>query len=250
MIPKRIHYCWLSNDPYTPLVEECITSWKKFLPNYEFILWDMNNPEINQHQWVKEAFAEKKYAFAADYIRLYAVYHYGGIYLDSDVEILQSFDSLLDQPSFIGFESSGDLEPAVFGAHPKMDWVQFCLDYYHNRPFKKEDGKMDMIPLPMVIQRQLEAFLNIKIESQHHNSLKKVSNNLVLYPSRFFSPKNYQTQKVKLSPETMAIHHFDGNWVNNSILANLKVLLHRFLYSALGEKGHYAVITLIRKMNA
>ena len=96
MIPKIIHYCWLSSDPIPLQFEEYIKSWKVHLPDYEFMLWNFDTFDIDESIWVKEAFENKKYAFAADYIRLFAVYNYGGIYLDKDVELLKSFDPFLE----------------------------------------------------------------------------------------------------------------------------------------------------------
>ena len=104
MIPKIIHLCWLSGDPYPEKIQKCLASWKKHLPDYEIMLWDTNRFDVNSTAWTKEAFEAHKYAFVADYIRFYAVYHYGGIYLDSDVEVLKSFDDLLDKPYFVGEE--------------------------------------------------------------------------------------------------------------------------------------------------
>ena len=98
MIPKVIHYCWLSGDPIPEKLQRCMDSWKKFLPDYEFVLWDLERFDIKTSQWVKEAFEARKYAFAADYIRLYAVYNYGGIYMDMDVEVVRPFDDLLASP--------------------------------------------------------------------------------------------------------------------------------------------------------
>ena len=92
MIPKRIHLCWLSGDPYPAKIGKCLASWKKHLPDYEVVLWDTKRFDLESSPWVKQAFEAKKYAFAADYIRFYALYNYGGIYLDSDVEVLRSFD--------------------------------------------------------------------------------------------------------------------------------------------------------------
>ena len=97
MIPKIIHYCWLSGDEIPEKLQLCMASWKKFLPEYEFMLWDLDRFDINQILWTKQAFESKKYAFAADYIRLYAIYTYGGIYLDMDVEVLKSFNPLLNR---------------------------------------------------------------------------------------------------------------------------------------------------------
>ena len=105
MIPKVIHYCWLSGDPIPEKLQRCMDSWKKFLPDYEFVLWDLERFDIKTSQWVKEAFEARKYAFAADYIRLYAVYNYGGIYMDMDVEVVRPFDDLLASPYILGLES-------------------------------------------------------------------------------------------------------------------------------------------------
>ena len=105
MIPKIIHYCWLSNDPIPEDLSRYMKTWKQKLPDYEFMLWDFNRFDKNNSQWVKEAFEHKKYAFAADYIRLYALYHYGGIYLDMDVEVLKTFTPFLSLRTMIGFEN-------------------------------------------------------------------------------------------------------------------------------------------------
>src|SRR5690606_4052586 len=107
MIPKIIHYCWLSSDAFPPLVEQCLASWEENLKGYELHRWNMENaPAV---PWVHEAYKEKKYAFAADYIRFYALYQMGGIYLDADVEVFKSFDALLANRSFIGFDKMGDI---------------------------------------------------------------------------------------------------------------------------------------------
>ena len=113
MIPKVIHFCWLSGDKYPSKIRYCINSWKEKLPDYEIRLWDLSRFDIDSSVWCKEAFEMKKYAFAADYIRCYALYKEGGIYLDSDVELLRSFDDLLHLPYFIGEEQGGNIEPAI-----------------------------------------------------------------------------------------------------------------------------------------
>lgn len=96
MIPKIIHYCWLSGDMYPDKIKKCINSWKKIMPDYEIMIWDLSRFDINSIVWTKQAYEKKKYAFASDYIRFYALYNYGGIYLDSDVEILRSFNDFLN----------------------------------------------------------------------------------------------------------------------------------------------------------
>ena len=126
MIPKIIHYCWLSGEPYPVLVEKCINSWKKNLPEYDFVLWDANRVDTISNLWLKQAYENKKYAFAADYIRFYALYYYGGIYLDADVEVLKTFNDLLDQKQFLGEEAGGDIEAAVIGAEKGLEWIKEC----------------------------------------------------------------------------------------------------------------------------
>ena len=133
MIPKVIHYCWLSGDPIPEKLQRCMDSWKKFLPDYEFVLWDLERFDIKTSQWVKEAFEARKYAFAADYIRLYAVYNYGGIYMDMDVEVVRPFDDLLASPYILGLESEKGVEAGVFGAERySLFWLTCkvpCLSY-------------------------------------------------------------------------------------------------------------------------
>ena len=123
MIPKVIHYCWLSGDPIPEKLQRCMDSWKKFLPDYEFVLWDLERFDIKTSQWVKEAFEARKYAFAADYIRLYAVYNYGGIYMDMDVEVVRPFDDLLASPYILGLESEKGVEAGVFGAERYLSLI-------------------------------------------------------------------------------------------------------------------------------
>ena len=155
MIPKKIHLCWLSGDKYPELIMRCIDSWKKYLPDYEIVLWDRHKINMSNIPWVAEAYEAKKYAFAADYIRLYAVYNEGGIYLDSDVEVIGSFDAMLNAKSFIGIERGGDFEAAVIGAQPKCEWLKECLKYYDNRHFVKPDGNYDLCPLPVIVGKVL-----------------------------------------------------------------------------------------------
>ena len=199
MIPKIIHYCWLSNDPVPEDLQGYMKSWKKYLPDYEFKKWDFSAFDKASSEWVSEAFDNKKYAFAADYIRLFAVYNYGGIYLDMDVEVVRRFDSLLSQPRMFAAESPNDplmIEAGCFGAEKGDEFIGKCLDYYHNRTFVKKDGSFDTIPLPQIMKKII------------------VDNGLTVstYPCDFFTCKSYQTGKITTTNNTYAIHHFAGSW--------------------------------------
>lgn len=198
-IPKIIHYCWLSGEPFPDLVQKCIKSWKEHLSDYEFVLWDLKKIKKYSCLWVESAITEKKWAFATDYIRLYALYNYGGIYLDCDVEVLKSFDDLLERNCFIGRESHKNVvEAAVMGVEPNLAWVKKSLDWYKDRKFNVSDLNNPSIAIPVIIKNALKYFPNINV-----------------LPAEYFSPKDNRTGKIRITPNTYCIHHFDGNWFNN-----------------------------------
>ena len=232
MIPKIIHYCWLSNDPYPELIEKCIKSWKKILPEYEFILWDTSRIDINKNLWLKQTYENKKYAFAADYIRCYALYTIGGIYLDADVEVIKSFNPLLQEGYILGEEASGDIEAAVIGAEKGTLWLKDCLDYYENRAFIKNDGTFDTTPIPLLFNKVL------------NNSKQKFKINTYDY----FSPKNYHLGTINITNNTYCIHHFDGKWLDRGRNYKIKIKIHKALYRLLGRNGHNSIIKLSRKI--
>ena len=228
MIPRIIHICWLSGDPYPDLIKECIKSVKKHLPEYDIIVWDRTQFDIESCIWVKQDFENRKYAFAADYIRFYALYKYGGIYLDADVEVLKSFDNLLNQTYILGEEAGGDIEAAVIGAEKEALWVKECLEYYDNRCFLMPDGTFDMRPVPLLINDVARKY------------------NLNIMPYQFFSPKNYITGDIDITENTYSIHHFDGKWVKKGVVSNLKRNIHKIIYAILGRNWHNKLIHVIR----
>ncbi|MDE1892473.1 MAG: glycosyl transferase [Betaproteobacteria bacterium] len=248
MIPKKLHLCWLSGEPFPPLIQHCLDSWKKYLPDYEVVVWDLQRIDLKEIPWAREAFEHRKYAFAADYIRLYALYEMGGIYLDADVEVTRSFDDLLNQGSFMGYESSGDLEPAVIGAHPGMQWIRKCLERYKDRHFVKIDGSLDMQPLPYVIRERLTLSHSLPDKAVSQPTLVE-SANLTLYPAEFFSPKNAYTKRIARTSATRAIHHFDGHWVEQTVKQKLKNGAHRTL-GIFGEEVHRKAIQIIRVLKS
>lgn len=199
MIPKIIHYCWLSNDPIPKDLKKYMKSWKEKLYDYEFILWDLNRFDLNRSLWVKQAFEAKKYAFAADYIRLYAVYNYGGIYMDMDVEVIKSFNDLLRNDYILGYEAAKGLEAGVFGAPKKAPWVKEVLEYYTSKEFALPNGLYNDTPLPIIMDEVLNA---------DYITNKKI----VPLPTDFLTAKSYKTGKITITPNTYTIHHFAGSW--------------------------------------
>ena len=212
MIPKIIHYCWLSNDPYPADIAKCIESWKKYLPDYEFVKWDFNRIDKNKFRWVSEAYDNKKYAFAADYIRGYALYNYGGIYLDSDVEVLKSFDNLLALKYFIGQENSCyEWEAAIIGAEKGTEWIGKCLEYYKNKNFINIFGELQTHVLPYIINTIVRKNYEVKcINSIEEWTAEK--DVVCRFPLDWFSPKEHSTMNINCTHNTYCIHHFTKSW--------------------------------------
>ena len=216
MIPKIIHWCWLSDDPIPESLKKCMDSWKVYLPDYEFIHWNFQRFPKGKSKWVDEAFANKKYAFAADYIRLYALYNYGGIYLDMDVEVLKSFNPFLSLKTMMCWQNAiGGLEVAAFGVEKGSKWVKECLDSYEKASFVKEDGSFEMTTLPQRIENELRShnYILQDIASVEEANAISGDNTIPVFPYDFFSPKSYLTGKIKQTKRTVSIHHFAGSWL-------------------------------------
>ena len=229
MIPKIIHYCWLSGDPIPENLQKCMNSWKKFLPDYEFILWDRNRFDINSTLWTKQAFEAKKYAFAADYIRLYAVYNYGGIYMDMDVEVVKSFNELLSSPYIWGMEAEKGIEAGVFGAEQHALFLKDCLNYYNNRPFILQDGTYDRKVLPVIIFERFT--LKYTIKKREKKEIESNSSTIYVFPPDFLTAKSYETGKIHVTKNTYTIHHFAGSWFSKKekITGGIVKGIYRFI---------------------
>lgn len=230
MIPKKIHFCWLSDDEYPPLIKHCIDTWHKVLPDYEIIKWDTHRFNINSVQWVKEAFETKKYAFAADYIRVYALFTEGGIYLDSDVEMLKTFNPLLNYDSFIGFENSTkDIEAAIMASRPGMKWCKNAMDFYKDKDFSMEYVRENGLLAPSIIKQSIEKAYPDVIFKPVETEMNINDGELLLCPACYFSPIEYDIEKCysteknnidkyKRNPQTFCIHRFNASWTQRPAL--------------------------------
>lgn len=209
MIPKIIHYCWFGNKEMPRLAKKCLKSWKKYCPDYEIKLWNESNFDLNVNQYVREAYEAKKWAFITDYARLYIVYHYGGIYLDTDVELIKSLDSLLENEAFFGIEATPNKCIATglgFGAEKENIMVKEIMDQYSNLPFKLANGTFDETPCPdrntLVFKKY--GYTGVD-ECQMINGAKVLA-------TEYMCPKNLKTGRVNLTDCTLSIHHYDGSW--------------------------------------
>ena len=209
MIPKKIHYCWLGGGKKPKLAEKCIKSWKKYCPGYEIIEWNESNLDISSFPlYTRQAYEKKKWGFVPDYIRLWLIYNYGGIYLDTDVELIKKPDDLLEHPAFFGFEDSGFVALGLmFGGEAGNRLIKEMMDDYLNRSFIKEDGSLDLTASP---------YINTKIFEKHglvcDNSFQKIDALAVVFPTEYFCPLGYYSGKLQITDNTYSIHHFMASW--------------------------------------
>ena len=208
MIPKIIHYVWVGGKPLTPLAERCIESWKKHCPDYEIKRWDESNFDINENQYCKEAYDSKKWAFVSDYIRLKVLHEEGGIYMDTDVEVIKPLDSFLIDPAFSGFENETMIPTGIIAAEKGNGWINNLLKDYANRKFIKADGTYDMTTnVTLITENTKRQFPEIQL----NNTMQRFEE-VVFYPKDYFCPKSQVNYKTYLTKNSCAIHHFNSSW--------------------------------------
>ena len=231
MIPKKIHYIWVGGNPLTPLAEKCIESWKKFCPDYEIKRWDESNLDINCCDYVREAYENKKYAFASDVLRLQKLYEYGGIYLDIDVELLKPIDNLLKHDCFSGFEASRLINPGViFGSKKGNKDIKNILDIYLNRRFVIND-KLDLKTICETVTEYYQEF-GLKKEDRCQKLDK-----IMVYSSDYFSPINMITNKKRITKNTYSIHWLNASWYSKKqkLKNKVKKILNFFTFGLFGK---------------
>ena len=213
MIPKIIHYCWFGHNPKPKLATKCIRSWKKHCKNYQFIEWNEDNFDISSApQYVQEAYAAKKWAFVTDYVRLFVVYHNGGIYLDTDVEILRNIDELLELSAFFGLETGNYVNTGLgFGAEQHAPILKELMEDYHNIPFVLENGELDLTGCP---ERNTKVFLQHGLKME--NKTQEIENKMLVFAEEYFCPKNYCTDEINITKNSYAIHHYDASWFSET----------------------------------
>lgn len=218
-IPKIIHYCWFGGNSLPLLALKCINSWRKFFPDYKIIQWNELNFDVNCNPYVREAYAVKKYAFVSDYARFKILYEYGGIYFDTDVEVIKNMDSIIDNGPYMGCENPSALEedpiklavaPGLgMGAIPGMAFYKEVLDKYNGMHFVNPDGTLNQ---KTVVYHITEIFCSHGL--QNVPKIQEIDD-IKIYPSDFFCPFNYKTKQLKITNETVSIHWYDASWVSN-----------------------------------
>lgn len=208
MIPKVIHYFWIGTKPLGEKEISCIESWKKYCPDYEIKLWNETNYDFSINNYMKEALEAKKYGFVPDYARLDVIYKYGGIYLDTDVELLRPLDDLLHLKGFCGFENAQKVNLGqIFAAEAGHEIIKVMRDEYEKMSFLNDNGTLNTTASPVIQTTSLRR-AGLKL-----NGKKQVlANGFTVFPEDYFSPYDFETETIKRTSNTYSIHHYAATW--------------------------------------
>ncbi|MBH5317304.1 glycosyl transferase [Paenibacillus sp. GSMTC-2017] len=223
-IPRIIHYCWFGRGEKSKKIMKCMKSWTKNLNGYQLMEWNEDNFDIESSPYVKEAYAARKFAFVSDYVRLYALHKYGGIYLDTDVEVIKSLDPLLKHEAFTGFEDEHYLQSGTMGAVSGHPWIEELLEDYKQRTFLLPDGSYDMMTNTAVISKLCKKD-GLLLNGQYQT----FKNGVVCYPRTYFSPYDYINGGNYITDESYSIHHFAQSWLpaHVRLRSNVKRIVSR-----------------------
>lgn len=214
MIPKKIHYCWFGGNEKPEKAKKCIASWKKYCPDYEITEWNEDNFDVNQNEYTCRCAEEKKYAFLSDYARLVIVEEYGGIYFDTDVEVIRSIDELLDREAFFGFENEEFVNTGVgFGAIPHQKAVVLMKEAYSElldgtKPFTSCPALNTKALLPAGLQR---------------NGKQQMVAGAEIFPVEYFNPYDDTTGRLKKTQNTYSIHWYSKSWLSKKDIIRSKI---------------------------
>jgi len=249
MIPKVVHYCWFGGNPLPKSAQKCIASWRKYLPDYEIKEWNESNFDVNSIPYTAEAYKAKKYAFVSDYARFYILYKYGGLYFDTDVEVIRNMDDIIARGPFMGCEGEAKqsmngardkattlgvapglglgVNPGLgLGVNPGLGLYKEILDIYKDKHFLKPDGTLYDETIVTITTNLLR-----KKGLRYTNNIQQVDG-VWIYPKEFFCPKDYVTGKLSITKNSRSIHHYSATWIPKE-----QRMEARF-WQALGLKPH------------
>lgn len=211
--PKVIHYCWFGGSPLPELARRCLDSWRKFCPNYEIIEWNETNYDIHTCPFVHEAYQSKKWAFVSDYARFDILYRHGGVYFDTDVELVGPIDDLVEKGPFLGVEQNADhivVNPGLAMATPPGHPVyQSVLETYQNGHFINEDGTYNQMTVVKYTTDILRAHGLLEIPEV------QCIEGIWIYPWNYFCPMNYETGELTITENTRSVHYYNASWLTD-----------------------------------
>lgn len=212
MIPKIIHYCWFGGNPLSELAVSCIESWKKYLPEYEIKEWNESNFDVNCCNYVKEAYEAGMWAFVSDYARFWILYRYGGVYFDTDVELIKPVEDIIIKGPFMGCEYAAGLSMMVnaglgLAVNAGLDLYKEILDDYHRSHFLTKKGGMD----ETTVVARVTGILGLQGFEPQLQDIQKIAG-VYIYPPEYFCPQNYHTGELNITDHTYSIHHYAATW--------------------------------------
>ena len=261
MIPKIIHYCWFGRNPLPESAKKCIASWRKFLPDYEIKEWNEDNFDVNIIPYTKQAYEAKKYAFVSDYARFWILYHYGGLYFDTDVEVIRPMDEIVERGAFMGREagayisdicsnkqlaSKGDAGLGVapglgLGVNPGLGLYKEFLDLYDKIRFQNDDGTLNT---KTIVSYTTEILLEHGLNN--NNEAPQEVAGVWIYPPDVFCPMDHtQANKLCITDRTVSIHLYDCSWLNHKSFNYKMHLLKNWLARRLGVEFINKVVDII-----
>lgn len=238
MIPKIIHYCWFGRNPLPASAQKCIASWRKFLPDYEIKEWNEDNFDVNSIPYTKQAYEARKYAFVSDYARFWILYHEGGLYFDTDVEIVAPLDEIVARGPFMGIEKNAwlDGKPMVapglgLGVEAGHPFYEMMLKVYSRQNYLNADGSIDMTTIVTYTTRELYAH-----GMKPSEDIQQVDG-IWIYPADYFCPMDSTTGITTLSERTVTIHHYDCSWMDHNTVSFRLHQLKNVLYRLIGQRN-------------
>lgn len=236
MIPKKIHYCWFGHNPLPESARKCIASWRKFFPDYEIIEWNEDNFDVNFITYTAEAYQAKKYAFVSDYARFKILYENGGLYFDTDVEVIRPMDDIIERGPFMGSESKTNVTVSSglgLGAPAKLEFYKEVLDYYSGINFDLNGTGPNGTPVT-VVTHVTDIFKRHGLKNV--NEIRKCAG-IFIYPHDYFNPLDDNTGKLTITDNTRSIHWFSKTWLDVSPWRiKLSRLSHRYLGYGISRK--------------
>lgn len=254
MIPKKIHYCWFGNGQKSKLAQKCINSWKKHCPDYEIIEWSEKNIDVCGNLFAKQAYDARKWGFVPDYWRLWIIYNYGGIYLDTDVELVKSPDSLLPNPGYAGYEDDEHINLGLgFGAEKGNPIIAALMKQYEGVSFINADGTLNLTPSPLLNTEVFRERLSLGVDTGEIQSFP----DFTILPREYLCPMNHDTGKITRTKNTHSIHHFEGTWVpgkkrslrHNYNMGRINYYSHipnRIFIKLFGHKAYERIMSVLK----
>lgn len=230
MIPKIIHYCWFGNSQKNEKVKKCLQTIKDKLNDYEIIEWNESNFDLSINSFARQAYQAKKYAYTSDFVRVYVLEKYGGIYIDTDVEILKSFNDLLDKRCVFGFESGNFIATSFMAAEPHHPIIKQFVNLYDQHEFYTDDGNFNLTTNVKLLTKMLQ-----ENGLELNNKYQVLNNGIEIFPSEYFSPYDYRFYIYEVTNKSYCVHHFYVSWL--PMTSKMKKYLKKIICKIIGKNN-------------